>query len=232
VQETAAIYLANKICCTDKALCIDILSRWINQSWFRHYSGFFGRLWPSDIAEPPSGNAGKPFGLKEQLPDEQCPNSRTSTSPTCSWCLTWPASRSSNMQLSNSGLFSERSAVWFLGHNSTCVPYTVFLNFQVKLMQMQHSFKSAIRHCKLHLTCTTINTQPETIQRVVAVILTRLTQKIMTLQHLLTGSSTTCSSGWQWQVQALLDMPLYVNKTQDFQCYTWRYIHQPQGLKG
>jgi hypothetical protein len=56
-------------------------------------------------------------------------------------------------------------------------------------------------------TLTTINTSWETIQRVMAAKLTRLTHKIATQPHLVAESCTICSSRSRRSVRKLLDTP-------------------------
>jgi hypothetical protein len=47
----------------------------MNQSRFSIVPDIFGGLPSSDVAKPPHSSGGELFGLEEQIPDEQCPQS-------------------------------------------------------------------------------------------------------------------------------------------------------------
>jgi hypothetical protein len=85
-------------------------------------------------------------------------------------------------------------------------PETKQQSSQGVICRMSLKFRNS---CRLHYTCTTVNTLEEAIQRVMVAKLTRVTQKIAILWHLVEESFTTCRSQSWRQVRKLLDTPLY-----------------------
>jgi len=63
---------------------------------FCHYSNTFTRPPTSEVANPPSSNAGQALGLEKQDADEECPLG-LNRSLTSSWCSTSLASLSMDM---------------------------------------------------------------------------------------------------------------------------------------
>ena len=79
------MFLATKNCCTGEAVWADTLVWWTTQSWFCQCLGQFQQT-SYLIVKPPTSNAGKLFGLEEQICNELCPQIK---SPVCSWCVIW-----------------------------------------------------------------------------------------------------------------------------------------------
>jgi hypothetical protein len=90
------MFLVAKKCSTDTTVCISTVPWRINQFLFCHCQNTFIRLPPSDVANPPSRNAGQALGLEKQVADEECPRG-LNKSLTSSWCSTSLASLSMDM---------------------------------------------------------------------------------------------------------------------------------------
>lgn len=150
------MFLVAKKCSTDTAVCTSTVPWWINQFLFPHCSNTFIRLPPpSDVANPPSSNAGQALGLEKQAADEECPHG-LNRSLTSSWCSTSLASLS--MDMDRECFSADMNDIWLLHHNRKprlCLAHfrCRYLSMKWKLMQMHCSFKSAIRKSQtaLHL---------------------------------------------------------------------------------
>jgi hypothetical protein len=74
-------------------------------------------------------------------------------------------------------------------------------------------------------TLTTVNTRWQAIQTVTAAKITRLTQKMAIQLHLVTESSTICSSRARRPVRKLLDTPCYLSVNRTMRNHKRKYSH-------
>jgi hypothetical protein len=74
----------------------------------------------------------------------------------------------------------------------SCIYNAVSLSFKQNLIQLHCSLNHALENCELHFTSTTLNTHWKGIQLVMATELSRLTQKIPLLWHLMAECCTSC----------------------------------------
>jgi len=91
---------------------------------------------------------------------------------------------------------SERTVVWFLDNNSKFKFH--LLHFQCSFWELEAKLDATsnqpLENSRLHLICTTINTNCKTMHRVMAAKVTGLTLKNAILRQLVAGSCTTCCS--------------------------------------
>lgn len=73
---------------------------------------------------------------------------------------------------------------------------------------MHFSLKQTLGNHGSHLTRTKLDTCREAVHSLMAKKVTRATQKIVILWHVVAESSTSCSSCSYWKIQEVLDMPL------------------------
>jgi len=89
---------------------------------------------------------------------------------------------------------SERTVDWFFDNNSKLRFH--LLHFQCSLWELEAKLDATSNepseNSRLHLTCTTINTNCKTMHGVMAAKFTGLTQKSAILWQLVAGSCTTC----------------------------------------